>query len=56
MKYYQSILLGALWIVECRYTYGEMSLGDEIDKPSQYDPGTMVYKLVQELTRYLEEK
>lgn len=32
------------------------SFRDEIDKPSHYDPGTMVYKLVQELTRYLEEK
>ena len=27
----------------------------EIDKPSGYDPGTMVYKLVQELKVYLEE-
>lgn len=32
------------------------SFQDGIEKPSQYDPGTMVYKLVQELTRYLEEK
>lgn len=29
---------------------------NEIDKPSQYDPGTMVYKLVQQLKRYLEEE
>lgn len=26
-----------------------------IDKPSEYDPGTMVYKLVQELKVYLDE-
>jgi hypothetical protein len=26
---------------------------DGIDKPSEYDPGTMVYELVQELKRYL---
>lgn len=26
------------------------------DKPSEYDPGTMVYKLVQELKVYLDEK
>lgn len=32
------------------------SFRDEIDKPSQYDPGTMVYKLVQQLKRYLEEE
>ena len=29
---------------------------DGIDKPSQCDPGTMVYRLVQDLKRYLEEK
>jgi len=28
---------------------------EEYDKPSDYDPGTMVYKLVEELKRYLEE-
>lgn len=28
---------------------------DERDIPSQYDPGTMVYKLVQDLKRYLDE-
>lgn len=32
------------------------SFRDGIDKPSQYDPGTMVYRLVQDLKRYLEEK
>ncbi|MDE6251839.1 MAG: RloB family protein [Lachnospiraceae bacterium] len=26
-----------------------------IDKPAKYDPGTMVYELVQELKRYLDE-
>jgi hypothetical protein len=26
---------------------------DGIDKPSEYNPGTMVYELVQELKRYL---
>lgn len=28
---------------------------EECDKPSEYDPGTTVYKLVEELKRYLEE-
>ena len=28
---------------------------DERDIPSQYDPGTMVYKLVEDLKRYLDE-
>lgn len=28
---------------------------DGIDKPSEYDPGTMVYELVEELKRYLDE-
>lgn len=28
----------------------------DIDKPSEYDPGTMVYKLVQELKIYLDEE
>ena len=32
------------------------SFRDGIDTPSQYDPGTMVYRLVQDLKRYLEEK
>jgi hypothetical protein len=32
------------------------SFRNGIDKPSHYDPGTMVYKLVEELKRYLEEK
>lgn len=27
----------------------------EKDKPSEYDPGTTVYKLVEELKRYLDE-
>lgn len=27
-----------------------------VDKPSEYDPGTMVYKLVQELKVYLDEE
>ena len=27
----------------------------EKDKPSEYDPGTTVYKLVEELKRYLED-
>lgn len=25
------------------------------DKPSEFDPGTMVYQLVEELKRYLDE-
>ena len=29
---------------------------DGIDKPSEYDPGTVVYKLVQELKVYLDEE
>lgn len=29
---------------------------NDLDKPSEYDPGTMVYKLVQELNVYLNEK
>lgn len=31
------------------------SFKKDIDKPSAYDPGTMVYKLVEELKVYLEE-
>lgn len=31
------------------------SFRNGVDKPSEYDPGTMVYKLVQELKVYLEE-
>lgn len=27
----------------------------DVNKPSEYDPGTMVYKLVEDLNRYLEE-
>ena len=32
------------------------SFRDGIDKPSQYDPGTMVYRLIQDLRTYLEEE
>lgn len=32
------------------------SFKEGVDKPSEYDPGTMVYKLVQELKVYLDEK
>lgn len=32
------------------------SFKSDIDKPSEYDPGTMVYKLVQELMVYLDEE
>lgn len=32
------------------------SFRDGVDKPSEYDPGTMVYKLMQELKMYLDEK
>ena len=32
------------------------SFREGFDKPSEYDPGTMVYKLVQELKVYLDEK
>ena len=28
----------------------------DVDKPSEYDPGTTVHELVQELRRYLDEK
>ncbi len=28
---------------------------DGVDRPSEYDPGTMVYNLVQDLKKYLEE-
>lgn len=30
------------------------SFGKDIDKPSEYDPGTMMYKLVQNLIVYLD--
>lgn len=33
-----------------------VSFRDGVDKPSEYDPGTMVYKLVQELKVYLDEE
>lgn len=33
-----------------------VSFRDGVDKPSEYDPGTTVYKLVQELKVYLDEK
>lgn len=32
------------------------SFKDGVDKPSEYDPGTMVYKLVEELKVYLDEE
>lgn len=32
------------------------SFRDGIDKPSEYNPGTMVHKLVQELKVYLDEE
>lgn len=32
------------------------SFRDGVDKPSEWDPGTMVYKLVQDLKVYLDEK
>ena len=31
-------------------------MGSDDFKPSEYDPGTKVYKLVQELKMYLDEK
>lgn len=33
-----------------------VSYRNDFDKPSEFDPGTMVYKLVQELKVYLDEK
>ena len=32
------------------------SFRNGVDKPSKYDPGTMVYKLVQDLKVYLDEE
>ena len=31
------------------------SFRKNIDKPSEYDPGTTVYQLVEELKKYLDE-
>lgn len=33
-----------------------VSFRNGVDKPSEYDPGTMVHKLMQELKVYLDEK
>ncbi len=33
-----------------------LSFRNNVDKPSEYNPGTMVYRLVQELKVYLDEK